>query len=567
MRPNYSFILMIMHRYLSIKIERCRFFCYLIAFLLSIINLLIVANHRAFLIHSIAALPITAVLLSSIYGGFGPGLFSMGLTTFGLGIFALEEARLIFYFLIALSINGLGSYVRALVHQLKSTRDQLDFLTHAATTLNESLETPTILEQLIHLSIPKLADGCSIHLVNEQGELKLHFLSHSDPEWKKTAEQHFKSCPQQHNQLSPIINHVLETGTKRLFSDLKSYSHLKPISQHRISCPPDLLLSETSNLDEFDEIHCLQNLGIRSFIIIPLIARHKALGTISFFSTHPRRIFDSAHLKLAENISSKAARALSNAALYGEAQRAIKIRENLTAIVAHDLKNPLTSIQLNTSLLLRTKPAEENFHLIKKLNENIQTSTYRMNSLISDILDFGKTTSGHFVLDRKPAKIAPVIQETIEMLRPMADQKHIEIHTRFSNIDQTFGNFDRERISQTVSNLIGNAIKFTDSEGSIEIVAKNEGNHLLCSIADSGPGIAPQNLNQIFDWYWQENQNKKSSSGLGLSIAKGIIEAHGGQIWVNSLVGKGSTFYFTLPVFSLPQNQKETSPLMIGKVS
>jgi len=557
---------MVMHHYLSIKVERNRFFCYLIAFLLSIITLFIVETKRAFLIHSLAALPIAAVLLSSIYGGFGPGLFSIGLTTFGLGTFTSDVARLTFYLLVALSVNGLGSYIRSLVLQLKLTRDQLDFLTHATTTLNESLKTRTILEQLIHLSIPKLADGCSIHLVNKKGELKVHLLSHSDPEWKKTAEQHFKICPQQHNQPSPIINHVLETGKKRLFSDLKSYSRLTLIPQHPISCSPDLM-SETSNPDEFDEIHCFQNLGIHSFIIIPLIARHKVLGTISFFSTQPDRSFNSTHLRLAEDISSKAGQALSNAALYAEAQKSIEIRENLMAIVAHDLKNPLTSIQLNTSLLLRTKSAAENSHLIKKLTENIQNSTYRMNSLISDILDFGKITSGHLVLEQKLGKIAPLIQETIEMLKPMAKQKHIEIYTRFSNIDQIQCYFDHERISQTVSNLIGNAIKFTPSGGSIEVGVKSEDNHLLCSITDTGCGIAPQYLHKIFDWHWHESQNKKSSSGLGLSIAKGIIEAHGGKIWVKSLVEKGSTFYFTLPFYSTTQNQKETSSLMIGKVS
>lgn len=229
-----------------------------------------------------------------------------------------------------------------------------------------------------------------------------------------------------------------------------------------------------------------------------------------------------------------------------EAERAIEAREDLMAVVSHDLKNPLNSIQMNAQLLKRMIPSNDTKSTL--VVDRLLRSSVTMNNLINDILSIVKLEAGQFEIVTATAPIRLVVQEAIEMLQPMAVDKNILLIEASTNIDCNL-KYDFDRILQVLSNLIGNAIKFTPQLGQIVVEIEKCGpTYLKMKITDTGPGITADNLHNVFDRFWQANHNRRLGTGLGLSIAKNIIESHGGEIWVESKPGEGASFQFTLPI-------------------
>jgi signal transduction histidine kinase len=250
-------------------------------------------------------------------------------------------------------------------------------------------------------------------------------------------------------------------------------------------------------------------------------------------------------VRLAEELAQRAALAIVNARLFREAQRAVKIREDVLAIVSHDLKNPVGTIRLAAHLL--RQPDRLDTMGIGKLTDTIQRSVDKMQLLIGDLLDFDKIQSGTFTLETATDSVTRLITPAIDDLRLVAEDKGqtvvIRLPRRLPHVSA-----DRSRISQVMYNLLGNAIKFTPEGGTIRVSARTQRNEVVIEVTDTGPGIPPEHLARVFDWFWQAAGGKKMGTGLGLSIAKGIVEAHGGKIWAESEIGKGSSFLFTLPL-------------------
>jgi signal transduction histidine kinase len=228
--------------------------------------------------------------------------------------------------------------------------------------------------------------------------------------------------------------------------------------------------------------------------------------------------------------------------LYGEAREVIDAREEVLRIVAHDLRNPLNTVAMTTQLLLDVASTEQ--QRIERLTV-VQRAEQRMNRLINDLLSVSIIETGRLTIDPRPVSIAAMLSEAMEMLRPIAAEKgiHLEVSTATRLPDVLA---DTTRILQVLSNLIGNAIKFTPSGGRVTISAIRQGSKVRFDIADTGPGIAPEQLAHIFGRFWQANRADTRGIGLGLSIAKGIVEAHGDELRVTSTVGVGSTFSFAL---------------------
>jgi chemotaxis family two-component system sensor kinase Cph1 len=228
-----------------------------------------------------------------------------------------------------------------------------------------------------------------------------------------------------------------------------------------------------------------------------------------------------------------------------EAERAKQTREDLMAVVSHDLKNPLSSLQMNIHLLKKFLPADDVKN--RALVERMFRSSNTMNNLINDILSIAKLESGQMDLQTTEDPINKVIDETIEMLSPMALDKHIDLQN--TSTLHCHVAYDYDRIMQVLSNLIGNAIKFTPEYGKITVSIETCGPEFVkIKVSDTGPGIPKEDSPNVFDRFWQAHQAKRMGTGLGLSIAKGIIETHGGEIWVESVPGEGATFQFTLPI-------------------
>lgn len=221
-------------------------------------------------------------------------------------------------------------------------------------------------------------------------------------------------------------------------------------------------------------------------------------------------------------------------------------KEQLLAVVSHDLKNPLHSLMLNVALIQRTLPAES-LHKASGVLKVMERSLQRMNHLISDLLSISKLESGTVDLELKEHSAADLLRDAVQLLMPIATEQLVKLEMDPNLPADCLVCCDRERLLQVLSNLVGNAVKFTGRDGRVWVGVEPEAREVRFSVSDTGPGIAREHLNFVFDRYWQARQTRRLGTGLGLSIAKGIVEAHGGRIWVESELGKGSIFQFTIP--------------------
>ncbi|HYV44689.1 MAG TPA: hybrid sensor histidine kinase/response regulator [Myxococcaceae bacterium] len=229
-----------------------------------------------------------------------------------------------------------------------------------------------------------------------------------------------------------------------------------------------------------------------------------------------------------------------------EAQRATHVREELLAIVAHDLRSPLTSIRTSAGLLERVAERAGDAR-VEKTIRIIARSAERMDRLISDLLDFELIQAERLTIERQPVGAAGLIRETVEMFRPTAAEKEIQVEGYGGEDLVVHGN--RERLLQILSNLVGNAVKFTPGRGSVTVRAERSGSDALFEVSDTGPGIQEEEQPHIWERYWQASPGRAGKGiGLGLSIAKGLVEAHGGRIWVERRSEGGARFHFTVPL-------------------
>jgi signal transduction histidine kinase len=308
---------------------------------------------------------------------------------------------------------------------------------------------------------------------------------------------------------------------------------------------PEML--ESFSRDE-SELQAIRAAGFQSALAVPLLKDGRLVAAIVLLSCSASRIYGPTELALAEELAQRGALSIDNARLFFEAQRAIKTREDVLAIVSHDLKNPLGTIELAVNILRRFKQIDAN--QVQEFVNRVQRSADEMEVLIADLLDFARIQSGTFSVVVSADSLRQVITPVIDRMQALAEAKRQTL-----DVDIPLGlphvAVDAHRIGQVVSNLVRNAIKFTPKEGSIRIWASQQERQIVVCVEDSGPGIPQEYLPKIFDRFWRAPGAKQEGSGLGLSIAKGIVEAHGGMIWAESRSGKGSSFFFTLPLADL----------------
>ena len=229
-----------------------------------------------------------------------------------------------------------------------------------------------------------------------------------------------------------------------------------------------------------------------------------------------------------------------------EAQRAVDAREDLLSIVSHDLRNPLSTVVLCASMIRRMAPHDEQGKATQKQAAAILRAAGQMNRMVSDLLDLSRIETGtplSVELARRDG--VAIVREAVESLSPLAHSRQLKLEGRLPDAPLQLM-CDVDRIQQVLSNLVGNAIKFTKEGGTIEVEVSQVGAEIVFSVQDTGVGIASQSLPHIFDAYWQVETTRKGI-GLGLAVAKAIVEAHDGRMWAVSEEGRGSTFFFALP--------------------
>jgi len=241
-----------------------------------------------------------------------------------------------------------------------------------------------------------------------------------------------------------------------------------------------------------------------------------------------------------------------------EAQRAVRTREDVLAIVSHDLKNPLGSISLSTQLMRRLLPPGEEGERLRKHTDTIERSVERMDRLIKDLLDMASLQAGQLKLDLGRYAVDDLVRDGLVLLEPLAIEKHIELRSHLPQ-ERCWVVCDRDRFFQVLSNLVGNALKFTPEAGTVTVEVVPGEDVVRFSVKDTGPGIPAEALPHLFEPFWQVEGTGKKGTGLGLTISRGLVMAHGGSLEVESEQGQGSTFSFTLPRPS-PRAERERTP-------
>jgi signal transduction histidine kinase len=227
-------------------------------------------------------------------------------------------------------------------------------------------------------------------------------------------------------------------------------------------------------------------------------------------------------------------------------EQAVHAREDLMAMVSHDLKNPINSLALRTSILmnkLEELPARPQF--LREQLESMRAAVTRMDKLVGDLTDLTRIESGRLRIEKQETTIELIVRPVLETLGPLISQKELQFDVQIPG-DLPPLVADAGRIGQVLSNLLGNAIKFTPENGAISLDIRLLQKEVQFAVSDSGPGISSTALPHVFEQYWQVNRSK-SGMGLGLFIAKSLVEAHDGRIWIESPLRQGTIIRFTLP--------------------
>jgi len=392
------------------------------------------------------------------------------------------------------------------------------FLAEAMAILSTSLDYQETLAAVVRLTVPGLADACLLDEVTDDGGVRRLALAFAD-ESKQGQADRMRHLPPDADS-SRVVREVLAVGKARLI--------------------------EGSAAEDLAEDETIRALGPKSWIVVPLLARGRKLGALKLIGAS-RRHYSSEDLAFAEELAGRAGLAMDNARLYVEAQHAVRARDDLLAIVSHDLRNPLNSIGLALGML--KFPEESDRRKSMKQLAAIERSATRMNRLIDDLLDVASIEAGHLSVEKTRFGVQQLVAEALEASQSAAAIRSVELKAELSpSLPAIFA--DAARLQQVFANLVGNAIKFTPAGGVVTVRAKPSGDAVTFSVTDTGSGIGEDVLPRLFDRFSQAKRTARLGTGLGLFIVKGIVEAHRGRVWVESRVGEGSTFSFALPVAS-----------------
>ena len=282
-----------------------------------------------------------------------------------------------------------------------------------------------------------------------------------------------------------------------------------------------------------------RELGAAGWILVPLVVRRRAHGLFGFVTVE--RQYTEADFGTAKDLARRTAIAIENARLYETMRQRVRARDDRLATVAHDLSQPV-SIILGYASAARSQAADT----LAQTMRTIRRVAERMNRMLRDLLDLSSIDAGRLPLARKPVDMSALVRDVVETFTPIAQAKNIAL--RVTSADAPLLAYaDADRIAQVLGNFLDNAIKFTPEGGDIHVTAQARPGGTRVSVRDTGPGIPNELVEHIFERYTQAPETATAGHGLGLAIAKGIIVASHGAIGVESKVGEGSTFFFTLP--------------------
>lgn len=415
--------------------------------------------------------------------------------------------------------------------EAEAAERRLAFLAEASAQLSASLDYEVTLSNVARLAVPRLADYCAIDVLDDDNHIRSLEIADINPEKEETGR-----WLQENHPIDPESNHpvaqVLRSSRPILFTEVDD-DVLKLFAEH----------------DE-EYLATLQGMGIDSAMYVPLVARGRSIGVISFVASESGHRYGPSDLALAQELTRRAAMAIDNARLYREAQDAVRIREEFLSIASHELKTPLTTVKGYGQILgrlLRRQNGDPD-RLIR-LADQLQEQLSRFETLIADLLDVSRIQQRGLELRPEPTDLVELIRTVINRFEYPAEpdpRHHFVIH----GPNEMHGIWDPDRLDQVLTNLISNAVKYSPDGGAIEIsIVHFKDDQIELAVIDRGIGIPEEEQGQLFRPFARSEtvQRAISGVGLGLYISQQIVNRHGGTIWLESTPGVGSRFAILLP--------------------
>jgi PAS domain S-box-containing protein len=404
------------------------------------------------------------------------------------------------------------------------------FLAEASDLLSSSLDRGATLDSLARLAVPAFADWCLVHLTEPVGGRRLH-VAGADAAGARVAEAV--------ERLAPALD----------------VPALLPFLE-RLKDGEPLLVPEVGTA-WLESLQLLQQLAPRSIMVVPLLARGRTVGTLSFIITHSERRYSAGDLALARDLAHRAAVAVDNARLYAEAEGANRAKDQFLATLSHELRTPLTAM-LGWVLMLRSGrlSGDEATNALASIERNTRVQA----QLINDLLDVSRIVAGKLQIDRRPVDLRVVIEHALDSVR-----RETEHHRVTCTIDPegAWVSGDAMRLEQIVVNLLGNAAKFTPGGGRIEVRLDRHESLARITVSDSGQGIEAGMLPHVFESFRQADSSstrRHGGLGLGLAIVRRLVALHGGRVEASSAGrDQGATFAVHLPL--LAQEARPALPL------
>jgi PAS domain S-box-containing protein len=403
----------------------------------------------------------------------------------------------------------------------KRFEQRQQFLAQAGEKLASSFGSTETLSQVARLAVPVIADGCILENRVGNGFLA-GAVAHVDPGIEEILDEIGMAGPRIPPKSHPLTDILGEPSPVLLQTDAASR-----------------LLEASANPAYLKAVKAMNP---ESAVFLPLVAREQLIGALTLFRT--KGTFDGDDLGFAEDLARLAALALDNARLHDAVRASLRARDEMVGVVSHDLRNPVAAIKMLSGTLLRDPvnaggPTHESIELICQAAE-------QMDALIRDLLDVNRLDAGKLVVSPVPVDPSTLLTDSLQTLRPLVAEKGIALDLQIETpLPRVMA--DPDRIQQTLSNLVGNAIKFSPAGSKIVVIGRKDPKAVVISVVDNGRGITPEQLPRVFDRNWQSSRTDRQGAGLGLAISKGIVEAHGGRIWIESRQSEGTTASFTLP--------------------
>jgi signal transduction histidine kinase len=414
----------------------------------------------------------------------------------------------------------------AVQKQLEQVLQGTKLLSDASRVLSSTLDYETTLDTVARLTVDSMADWCAMDLVEPDGRIRQAIVAHHDEQKVRWAKELRKRYPPDYSEPTGV-GEVIRSGKPQIYPEITE---------------------EMIRAGARDEEHLgiLRELQIKSALIVPMIARGRTLGALTLISSKGGRQYDEADQSLAMELATRAAIAIDNAQLYRAALTASEAKSAFLASMSHELRTPLNAIIGYQSLLQDGLSGPLTEAQTGQLSR-IRASADHLLALIDEILTFSRVDVGKELVQREHFHLSPIIGDVVAMIAPIADAKGLKVRDESTDTALFSDSF---KVRQILLNLLSNAVKFSD-RGDIIIRNKLDHDAVEISVIDTGIGIAEQNLERVFDPFWQVEQKstrRAGGTGLGLSVSRSLARLLGGDVLVESRLGKGSTFTAIIPL-------------------